>query len=183
MLFGLTNAPTAFIDLMHRVFRPYLDQFVIVFIDDILIYSRTHEEHERYLTIVLQTLREHKLYAKMSKWEFWMKEVKFLGYVVSKQGVVVDPAKIMAMMKWEPPKNVTEVRSFLGLAGYYRRFVEGFSKLAMPMTRLTKKGEKFLWTQECELVFRTLKEKLTTALVLIILSSGEGYQVYIDASL
>ena len=177
MPFGLTNAPAAFMDLMHKVFRPYLDQFVIVFIDDILIYSRTPEEHERHLTIVLQTLREHKLYAKMSKCKFWMKEVKFLGHVVSEQGVVVDPAKIKAVMKWEPPKNVTDVCSFLGLAGYYRRFVEVFSKLAMPMTRLTKKGEKFLWTPECELVFQTLKEKLTTALVLIIPNSGEEYEV------
>ena len=106
-----------------------------------------------------------------------MKEVKFLSHVVSKQGVVVDPAKIEAVMKWEPPKNVTDVCSFLGLAGYYRRFVEGFSKLAMPMTRLTKKGEKFLWTPKCELVFHTLKEKLTTALVLIIPNSGEEYEV------
>ena len=168
---------------MHRVFRPYLDQFFIVFIDDILIYSRKHEEHERHLIMVLQTLREHKLYAKMSKCEFWMKEVKFLGHVVSEQGVVVDPAKIEVVMKWESSKNVTEVRSFLGLAGYYWRFVKGFSKLVMPMTRLAKMGEKFLWTQECELVFRTLKEKLTTAHVLIIPSSGEGYDVYTDASL
>ena len=104
---------------MHRVFQPYLDQFVIIFIDDIFIYSQTHEEHERHLTMVLQTLREHKLYAKMSKCEFWMKEVKFLGHVVSEQGVVVDPAKIEVVMKWEPPKNVTEVDSFIGLAGYY----------------------------------------------------------------
>ena len=183
MPFGLTNAPAAFMDLMHRVFRPYLDQFVIVFIDDILIYSRTPEEHERHLTIVLQTLREHKLYAKMSKCEFWMKEVKFLGHVVSEQGVAVDPAKIEAVIKWEPPKNVMEVRSFLGLAGYYRRFVEGFSKLAMPMTRLTKKREKLLWAPECELVFHTLKEKLTTTPVLIIPNSGEEYEVYTDASL
>ena len=183
MPFGFTNAPAAFIDLMHRVFRPYLDQFVIVFIDDILIYSRTPEEHECHLTIVLQTLREHKLYAKMSNCEFWMKEVKFLGHVVSEQGVVVDPSKIEAVMKWEPPKNVTEVRSFQGLAGYYRRFVEGFSRLAMPMTHLTKQGEKFLWTPECELVFHTLKKKLTTAPVLIIPNSGEEYEVYTDASL
>ena len=112
-----------------------------------------------------------------------MKGVKFLGHVVSEQGVVVDPAKIEAVMKWEPSKNVMEVRSFLGLASYYRRFVDGFSKLAMPMTRLTKKGEKFLWTPKCELVFHTLKEKLTTTPVLIIPNSGEGYEVYTDASL
>ena len=99
MSFRLTNAPAAFMDLMHRVFQPYLDQFVIVFIDDILIYSQTHEEHELHLTIVLQNLREHKLYAKMRKCKFWMKEVKFLGHVVSEQSVVVDPAKIEAVMK------------------------------------------------------------------------------------
>ena len=144
MPFGLTNTPTAFMYLRHKVFQPYLDQFVIVFIDDILIYSRTPKEHEHHLTIVLQTLRKHKSYAKMSKCDFWMKEVKFLCHVVSEQGVVVDPTKIEAVMKREPPKNVTEVHSFLGLVGYYRRFVEGFSKLAMPMTRLTKKRGKFL---------------------------------------
>ena len=170
-------------DLMHRVFRLYLDQFVIVFIDDILIYSRTPEEHEHHLTIMLQNLRENNLYAKIRICAFWMKEVKFLGHVVSKQGVAVDPAKIEVVMKWEPPKNVMEVCSFLGLVGYYRRFVEGFSKLAMPMTHMTKKREKFLWTLECELVFHTLKEKLTTAPVLIIPNSGEGYEVYTDASL
>ena len=183
MPFGLTNAPAAFMDSMHRVFRPYLDQFVIVLIDDILIYPWTPEEHERHLTIVLQTLREHKLYAKMRKCEFWMKEVKFLGHVVSEQCVAVDPIKIEAVVKWEPPKNVTEIRSFLGLAGYDRRFLEGFTKLAMPVTRLTKKGEKFLWTPKCELVFHPLKEKLTTAPVLIIPNSGEKYEVYTDASL
>ena len=183
MSFGLNIAPVAFMDLMHRVFRPYLDQFFIVFIDDILIYSRTPEEHESHLTIVLQNLREHKLYAKMRKCEFWMKEVKFLGHVVLEQGVAVDLVNIEAVMKWEPLKNVTEVRSFLGLASYYRRFVEGFSKLAMPMTCLTKKGEKFLWTPECELVFHTLNEKLTTTLILIIPNSVEGYKVYTDASL
>ena len=154
-----------------------------MFIDYILIYSRTPEEHERHLTIVLQTLREHKLYAKMRKCEFWMKEVKFLGHVVSEQGVAVDPTKIEVVVKWEPPKNVTEVRSFLGLAGDDRRFLEGFSKLAMPVTRLTTKGEKFLWTPKCELVFHPLKEKLTTAPVLIIPNSGEEYEVYTDASL
>ncbi|XP_039117955.1 uncharacterized protein LOC120253788 [Dioscorea cayenensis subsp. rotundata] len=126
MPFGLTNAPAAFMDLMNRVFRPYLDKFVIVFIDDILVYSPSNEEHAQHLRIVLQTLREKKLYAKFSKCEFWLYEVGFLGHVVSGEGIFVDPKKVEAIVKWERSKNVTEVQVFLGLTGYYRRFVEGF---------------------------------------------------------
>ena len=127
MSFGLTNAPTVFMDYMNRIFRPYLDKFVIVFIDDILVYSKTEEEHADHLRTVLQILRDRKLYAKLSKCEFWKSEVKFLGHVVSKQGIAVDPAKVEAVMNWERPTSVTEIRSFLGLAGYYRRFIKGFS--------------------------------------------------------
>ncbi|KAL4014061.1 hypothetical protein IC575_026251 [Cucumis melo] len=123
MSFGLTNAPAVFMDLMNRVFREFLDTFVIVFIDDILIYSKTEAEHEEHLRMVLQTLRDNKLYAKFSKCEFWLKQVSFLGHVVSKDGVSVDPAKIEAVTGWTRPSTVSEVRSFLGLAGYYRRFV------------------------------------------------------------
>ena len=128
MPFGLTNAPAAFMDLMNRVFRPYVDQFVVVFIDDILVYSKDAQEHEQHLRIVLETLREKKLYAKLSKCDFWLKEVSFLGHIVSAEGIRVDPAKIEAVVNWKSPQNVTEVRSFLGLAGYYRRFV-GSSRL------------------------------------------------------
>ena len=128
MSFGLTNAPSAFMDLMNRVFRPYLDRFVIVFIDDILVYSRSELEHERHLGLVLQTLRRHQLYAKFNKCEFWLSRVGFLGYVVSADGIYVDPQKVEAVANWGQPTTVTEVRSFLGLAGYYRRFIEGFSK-------------------------------------------------------
>ena len=127
MSFGLTNAPAVFMDYMNRIFRPYLDKFVIVFIDDILVYSKTEEEHVEHLRTVLQILRDGKLYAKLSKCEFWKSEVKFLGHVVSKQGIAVDPAKVEAVMNWERPTSVTEIRSFLGLAGYYRRFIKGFS--------------------------------------------------------
>ncbi|XP_059670062.1 uncharacterized protein LOC132315717 [Cornus florida] len=144
MPFGLTNAPAAFMDLMNRVFHDYLDQFVVVFVDDILVYSRTREDHEVHLSIVLQILREHRLYAKYEKCEFWLQEVKFLGHVVSEGGVSVDPSKVEAVLTWERPKNVFEIRSFLGLAGYYRRFVKDFSRLAAPMTRLTRKGVKFV---------------------------------------
>ena len=137
--FGLTNAPTAFMDLMHRIFQPYLDQFVIVFVDDILIYSQSEWEHEYHLRIVLQLLRDHQLYAKFSKCEFWLTDVRFLGHVVLASGVSVDPEKVEAVMSWERSKLVFEIRSFLGLAGYYRRFIEDFSKIATPMTRLTWK--------------------------------------------
>ena len=136
MPFGLTNAPAAFMDLMNRVFRPYVDRFVIVFIDDILVYSKDRESHVTHLQVVLETLRKERLYAKLSKCEFWMNEVSFLGHIVSKEGIRVDPKKLEVVVEWKPPRNVTEVRSFLGLAGYYRRFVKGFSMTAAPMTRL-----------------------------------------------
>ena len=143
MPFGLTNAPAAFIDLMNRVFSPYLDKFVIVFIDDMLVYSGSLEEHSENLRIVLQTLRERQLHAKLSKCQFWLDRVAFLGHVISVKGVSVDPKKIEAVVNWKPPKNVLEVRSFLGLAGCYRKFVEGFSKIAAPLTKLTRKYVKY----------------------------------------
>ena len=145
MPFGLTNALAAFMDLMHRVFQPYLDQFVIVFVDEILIYSQSKGEHKDHLWVVLQLLRDHQLYAKFSKCEFWFTEVRFLGHVVSTSGVPVVPEKVEAMMSWEKPKSVFEIGSFLGLAGYYRRFIEDFSRLAAPMTKLAWKEVKFEW--------------------------------------
>ena len=145
MPFGLTNALAACMDLMHRVFQPYLDQFVVVFVDDILIYSQSEWEHEYHLRIVLQLLRDHQLYAKFSEWGFCLIEVRFLGQVVSASVVSVDTKKVEAVMSWERPKSVFEIRSFLGLAGYYRRFIEDFSRIAAPMTRLTRKEVKFDW--------------------------------------
>ena len=153
MPFGLTNVPAAFMDLMHRVFQPYLDQFVIVFVDDILIYSQSERKHEDHLGIVLQLLRDHQLYAKFSKCEFWLTEVRFLGHIVSSSGVSVDLEKVEAMMSWERPKSVFEIRCFLGLAGYYRRFIADFSRLATPMTKLTRKEVKFEWNDQCEKAF------------------------------
>ena len=126
MPFGLTNAIVAFMDLMNRVFRPYVDQFVVVFIDDILVYSKDRENHESHLRVVLKTLRKEKLYAKLSKCKFWLNEMSFLGHIVSKEGIRVDPKKLEVVVEWKPPRNVTEVRSFLGLAGYYRKFIKGF---------------------------------------------------------
>ena len=160
MSLGLTNAPAAFKDLMNRVFHPYLDRFVIVFIDDILVYSRSELEHEIHLGLVLQTLRRHQLYAKFNKCEFWLSRVGFLGHVVSVDGNYVDPQKVEAVANWGQPTTVTEVRSFLGLAGHYRRFIEGFSKIVRPLHCLTRKGVKFEWTDRCEGSFQTLKEKV-----------------------
>ena len=179
---GLTNAPTAFMDLMHRVFQPYLDQFVVVFVDDILIYSQSEWEHEYHLRIVLQLLRDHQLYAKFSKCEFWLTKVRFFGHVVLASGMSVDPEKVEVVMSRERLKLVFEIRSFLGLAGYYRRFIENFSRLAEPMTRLTQKEVKFEWDDRCEEAFQELKRRLTSAPVLIVLDRGQGYTVYCDAS-
>ncbi|KAJ9545394.1 hypothetical protein OSB04_025101 [Centaurea solstitialis] len=157
MSFGLTNAPAAFMDLMNRVCKPYLDKFVIVFIDDILIYSKTAEEHGEHLR-------------------------KCLGHVVTQEGIKVDPAKIEAIKDWESPKSPSEVRSFLGLAGYYRRFIERFSAIATPLTALTKKDVKFEWTSTCEYAFNNLKGKLTSAPILTLPNGTDGFVVYCDAS-
>ncbi|XP_050935188.1 uncharacterized protein LOC127143928 [Cucumis melo] len=153
MPFGLTNAPTFFMDLMNRIFHQYLDQFVLVFIDDILVYSMDKKAYEEHLRIVLQTLRDKKIYAKFSKCEFWLNQVVFLGHVVSAGGVSVDPQKVEVVVNWERPASATEVHSFLGLAGYYRRFVEDFSRLALPLTALIRKNAKFEWSDKCEQSF------------------------------
>jgi len=182
MPFGVTNAPAVFMDYMNRIFRPYLDKFVVVFIDDILIYSRTREEHAGHLRIVLEVLREHQLSGKLSKCEFWLDEVQFLGLVISSHGISVDPSKIETVLKWERPQTVTEVRSFLGLAGYYRRFVEGFSKMVSPLTQLTRKDQPFSWTGKCEECFEEMKKRLTTTPILIIPDTSKVFEVYCDAS-
>ncbi|XP_052726161.1 uncharacterized protein LOC128194648 [Vigna angularis] len=182
MSFSVTNAPAIFMDYMNRIFRPYLDKFVVVFIDDILIYSKSCEEHEEHLRMVLGVLREKELYAKLSKCKFWMKEVQFLGHVVSAGGISVDPAKVRAMLEWESPRSVTEVRSFVGLVGYYRHFIEGFSKIVAPLTQLTRKDHPFAWTDRCESSFQELKQKLTSAPVFVIPDMAKPFEVYCDAS-
>ncbi|GKA23709.1 putative reverse transcriptase domain-containing protein [Tanacetum coccineum] len=146
--------------------RPYLDKFVIVFIDDILIYSKSKEEHEVHLKLILELLEKEKLFGKFSKCEFWLQEVHFLGHVVNSEGIHVDPSKIEAVKNWKPPKTPTEIRSFLGLAGYYRRFIANFSKIAKPLTLLTQKDKKFKWGDEQENAFQTLKDMLCDAPIL-----------------
>ena len=152
MLFGLTNAPAYFMNMMNKVFMEFLDKFVVVFIDDILVYSKNEEEHQEHLRLVLGKLREHQLYAKFSKCEFWLKEVGFLVDVISGVGIALDPTKVVTVTNWETPTSVGEIRSFPGLTGCYRRFIENFSKIAKPMTELLKKA-KFNWTEDCEASF------------------------------
>jgi len=182
MPFDLANAPSIFMDLMNRLFREFLDRFVVVFIDDILIYSANHQDHASHLRSVLEILREKKFYAKLKKCEFWLENVSFLGHVVSKDGTSADPSKIEAVLKWEQPTNVREIRSFLGLASYYRRFVGGFSKLSGPLTTLTKKNARYVWTEECEESFQELKWRLVIAPVLTLPSDSGGFVIYNDAS-
>src|ERR1044072_4757161 len=183
MSFGVTNAPGVFMEYMNRIFHPYHDKFTVVFIDDILIYSKSDEEHAEHLRVVLELLKEKKLYAKLSKCEFWLDEVSFLGHVISKNGIVVDPTKVEEVSQWETPKNASEICSFLGLAGYYRKFIEGFSKLALPLTKLTRKGQVFVWDVEFEKGFQELKRRLTSAPILILPNLAESFIVYCDASL
>ncbi|GJT55336.1 putative reverse transcriptase domain-containing protein [Tanacetum coccineum] len=182
MPFGMTNAPAIFMDLMNRVCKPYLDKFVIVFIDDILIYSKSEEEHEVHLKTILDLLKKEKLYAKFSKCEFWLKEVQFLGHVVNHDGIHVDPSKVESVKNWKTPESSTEIRSFLGLAGYYRRFIENFSKIAKPLTLLTQKNKTYVWGDEQEEAFRILKEKLCNAPVLALPDGPDDFVVYCDAS-
>ena len=156
MLIGLINAPAAFMDLMNRVFRPFLDWFVTVFIDDILVYSKDREDHDTRLRVVLDTLKKERLFAKLSKCEFWLREVPYLGHIVSKEGIRVDRRKIEGILEWKPSRSVTKVRRFLGLAGYYRMFVKGFSMIAALMTRLLKKNVRFEWSEKCQDSFEKL---------------------------
>ncbi|GJV57710.1 putative reverse transcriptase domain-containing protein [Tanacetum coccineum] len=182
MPFGLTNAPAVFMDLMNRVCKPYLDKFVIVFIDDILIYSKDKKEHKEHLKAILELLKKEKLYAKFSKCEFWIPKVQFPGHVIDSRGIHVDPAKIESIKDWASPKTSTEIRQFLGLAGYYRRFIEGFSKISKSMTKLTQKGIKFDWGEKEANTFQLIKQKLCSAPILALPKGSRDFVVYCDAS-
>jgi hypothetical protein len=164
---------------MNKVFMEYLDKFVMVFIDDILVYSRSEEEH---LHLALQKLRHNRLYAKMSKCEFWMKQVAFLEHVTSKGGISVDPSKVQDVLSWNAPMNVGDIQSFLGLAGYYRRFIKGFSRICKPMTELLEKDKKFEWTSASKASFQELRKRLTIALILVMPDMEKPFSIYCDAS-
>jgi hypothetical protein len=181
MSFGLTNAPAYFLYLMNKVFMEYLDKFMVVFIDDILIFSKNEEEHDENLRLVLQKLRENQLYAKLKKYEFWLKDVSFLGHIISEGGISVDPSKVKDVLSWKTPQNISDIRSFLGLVGYYRRFIEGFSKISKPMTELLAKGKTFEWMPRREVSFQELKKRLTTTPVLTMPDVERPFSIYCDA--
>jgi hypothetical protein len=182
MSFGLMNAPAYFMYLMNLVFMPELDKVMIVFIDDILVYSEDDEDHAKPLRIVLNRLRDHKLYAKFSKCEFWLKRVPFLGHILSGDGISVDPSKVQEVMDWKVPTTTHEIRSFLGLPWYYHRFIPDFSKIANPMTSFLQKDQKFTWIKECEGAFHALWKLLTTAPILAQPDIEKPFEVFCDAS-
>jgi hypothetical protein len=182
MSFRLTNAPAYFMYLMNKVFMEYLDKFVVVFIDDILVFSKTEEEHENHLRLVLEKLQSNKLYAKFSKCEFWLTKVAFLGNVISAGGVSVDLGKVKDVLNWMPPTTASEIQSFLGLAGYYRRFIKDFSKIVKPMTKLLEKNKAFEWTAKCQASFEELRKCLTSAPVLVLPDLTKKFNKYCDAS-
>jgi hypothetical protein len=161
---------------------PELDKFIVIFVDDILIYSKNDEDHAKHLHIVLQCLRDHQLYAKFSKCELWLDSVKFLGHIISSEGIAIDPSKVQEVMEWKPPTSVHLICSFLGLASYYRCFIPNFSKIAKPMTELLKIGVKFVWSEKYEKTFHTIHEHLTTAPVLAQPDNTKSFDVYCDAS-
>nr|GEY64966.1 putative reverse transcriptase domain-containing protein [Tanacetum cinerariifolium] len=183
MPFGLTNAPVVFMELMNRVCKPYIDKFVIVFIDDILIYSINKEEHGEHLKTILNLLRSEKLYAKFTKCDFWLNSVQFLGHVIDSNGVHVDPVKIEAIKNWTAPTTPTEVRQVFGLAGYYRRFIKEFSLISKPLTKLTQENKPYIWGDDEEEAFQTLKLKLCSAPILSLPEGSKDFVVYCDASL
>ncbi|XP_020272528.1 uncharacterized protein LOC109847708 [Asparagus officinalis] len=182
MSFGVTNALSTFMNLMNLVFYDVLDKFVEVFIDDILVYSKSEAEHVEHLQYVLKTLRQHRLFAKYSKCQFWLDRVAFLGHVVSGDGISLDPEKVFVVKDWPIPKSVSDIKSFLGLAGYYRHFIRDFLKISEPMTQLTRKDIKFIWSDACEKVFEELKSRLITTPVLTIPDKSGNFEVFCDAS-
>ncbi|GJU94596.1 putative reverse transcriptase domain-containing protein [Tanacetum coccineum] len=182
MPFRLTNAPAVFMDLMNRVCKLYLDKFVIVFINNILIYSKNKKEHEEHLKLIMRLLKKEELYVKFSKCEFWLLKVQFIGHVIDCEGIHKDPAKIESIKGWASPKTPTEIHQCLGLAGYYQRIIEGFSKISKLMMKLTQKSVKFEWGEKAEAAFQLLKQKLCSAPIFALPEGSENFVVYCDTS-
>src|SRR4051812_1719924 len=168
--------------MMNSIFMEYLDKFVVVYLDDILVYSKNKEEHAKNLRLVLIKLRENRLYAKFSKCEFWLPEVTYLGHVIYAKGIAVNPERVQVVLDWTALELDKQVRSFLGLASYCRRFVVNFSKVAKPLTELLKKDKKFQWTPKCEESFQELKRRLTSAPVLAPPDTKRDFEIFCDAS-
>jgi hypothetical protein len=182
MSFGLNNTPAAFMEAMNRMLHEFLDDFVVVFLDDIVIYSKTEEEHERHLCLILGALRKNQFYGKLKKCSFWLSKVAFLGHVINQHGIAVDPKNVAVVVEWKRPYSVSEIQSFLGLAGYYPHFVPNFSSITKPLTRLLEKGVLFIWSNNCEVSYQALKNKLVNAPILALLESGKRFTVFTDAS-
>ena len=181
MLFGLTNAPATFQALMNQVFKPYLCKFLLVFFYDILVYSKDASTHLEHLTLVFQLLRQHSLFANRKKCQFAKDRIEYLGHWVSEKGVEADQENIRAMLEWPIPKNVRELRGFLGLTSYYRRFVANYGAIATPLTRLTKKNS-FRWTEEATQAFELLKKAMVTLPVLALADFELPFEIETDAS-
>jgi hypothetical protein len=179
--FELINAPSTFMFLMNSVLNKYLDKFVLVFLDEILVYSKNSEENEEHLRMVLQLLREHQLYANINKYNLFQEEIWYLGHVIATKGVIVDSEKIKEIMDWTIPRNMKKVRSFTGLDGYYMMFIKGFSNIGNPINSLLRKGKRFIWSPKCEDSFKHLKHLLTNSLVLKIAYPENDFLVCIDA--
>jgi hypothetical protein len=179
--FGLTNAPAYFMYLMNKVFMEYLNKFIVVFIDDILIFPKMEEEYEKHLRLVLEKLQSNKMYTKFSKCEFWLTKVAFFGHVLSAGGVSVDLGKVKDVLNWMSPTTASEIQSFLGLAGYYRRFKKDFSKIAKPMMKLLEKNKSFEWIAECQTSFEELRKCLTSAPILVLPELTKKFDIYCDA--
>ncbi|MCO5591460.1 hypothetical protein L7F22_045443 [Adiantum nelumboides] len=182
MSFGLTNASATFNRLMQDIFRPYLDDFVLVCFDDILLYSKNETDHEDHLRKVLDFLREHKLYAKLSKRTFFSPKIEYLGFMLSKDGISVDPAKVQDIVDWPVPTNPSELRGFLGITGWYRTFIKGYATIAALLTNLLKKRVKINWKPEHQEKFDDLKQYVTTAPCLKLLDFDQPFEVVTDAS-
>jgi hypothetical protein len=179
---GLTNAPASFQTAMNSIFHPYLQKFVVIYLDDILIYSRTEKEHKAHVCLVLDVLKREKFYVCKAKSTFAAEEIKFLGHIVNSEGIRPDPKKVEVVQNWPVPKNVHEVRSFLSLANYFRKFISNYLKVAASLTNLTKKSHVWAWTGKCQDAFEKLKHLLTEALLLRPPDESKTYRVVTDAA-